>query len=127
MKRIGIAAALLLAATVAFAGGGKDGTKDLKDLQLSNAQRAQIAQLQDQFKSANKAAFEAARAASKAYRRAKRDGDTAKMAELEPQVDAKRAELRALRQQQETQIRAILTPEQQAVWDSRSMRRRGRG
>ena len=129
MKRIATAALLLFIATLALAdgrGGRGHAAQKLRDLDLSDAQKAQIGQLQEQFREASREAFEAAREASREYREAKRAGDTAKMAQLRPQVDARRTELKNLRKAQNDQIRALLTPEQQKKWDEsrRGNRRR---
>lgn len=129
MKRIATAALFLFIAAFALA-DGREGRghvhRKLNELDLSDAQKAQIKQLQSQFRQASREASEAARAATKEYREAKRAGDTAKMAELRPQVEATREELKNLRKAQNEQIRALLTPEQQKKWDEgrRGKRRR---
>lgn len=127
MKRIALTAALVLIATFALADGrhGRGaGDRKLQGLELTDAQRAQIGQLQAQFKQAQREAFESAREVSREYREAKRAGDTAKVAALQPQVDKKREELKSLRKAQHEQIRALLTPEQQQQWDESRRRHR---
>lgn len=129
MKRIAVAALFLFIAAFALADGRENRghmNRTLNDLDLSDAQKEQIKQLQSQFREASREASEAARAATKAYREAKRAGDTAKMAALRPQVEATREELRNLRKALNEQIRALLTPEQQKKWDEgkRGKRRR---
>lgn len=127
MKWISTAAVLLLTASMAFAapGRGKGSGKDLKDLNLTNEQRAAIEKLEKAFRQDSKEAFKAARAASKEYREARRAGDTAKMAELKPEVEARREALEALRDAYKAAVRALLTPEQASQWDSRRRQRRG--
>lgn len=117
MRRFFLAALLVFLAGAMLAGPRTQrghGHHRYDDLNLTDAQRAQIEQLRSQFRAANETAFDAAREAGRAYREAKRAGDTAKMAALKPAVDAKRAELRRIREAQQAQIRAVLTPEQQA-------------
>jgi len=130
MRLIGTAAVLLLTASMALAGerGGRNADR-LRDLNLTDAQKTRIAQLETQFREANRATYAANRAASKEYRQAKRSGDTAKAAALKPAVDARRAALKKQRESQQEQIRALLTTEQQAKWDARRKHggRRGKG
>ncbi len=129
MKRIAIAAVLLLITTFALADGRAargNAHRKLTGLDLSDGQKAQIKQLQSQFREASREAFDSARDVSKEYREAKRAGDTAKMAALRPRVDAAREELKNLRKAQNEQIRALLTPEQQKKWDEGRRRNRRR-
>lgn len=128
MKRIATAAVLLFIATFALADvrQGHGNSRRLNGVDLSDAQQAEIRQLQQQYRDAARDASEAARAASKAYREAKRAGGTEKMAALRPQVQTTRAELKRLRKELNEKIRALLTPEQQKKWDEgRRGRRRG--
>lgn len=83
-------------------------------LNLTDAQKAQIKDLNTQFREQNKAFFESARATFKEYRAAKQANDTAKMQQLQPTVDANKAQMKQLRQAQRAQILNILTPEQRA-------------
>ena len=129
MKRIATVAVFLFIAAFALADGreGRGHTnRKLNELDLSDAQKAQIKQLQAQFREDYREASAAARDATKAYREAKRAGDTAKMAALRPQVEATREELKRLRKELDEQIRALLTPEQQKKWDERRGRNRRR-
>ena len=81
-------------------------------LNLTDAQKAQIKDLNKQFREQNKAFFESARATFKEYRAAKQANDTAKMQQLQPAVDANKAQMKQLREAQRTQVLSVLTPEQ---------------
>lgn len=81
-------------------------------LNLTDAQKAQIRDLNKAFREQNKAFFESARATFKEYRAAKKANDTAKMQQLQPTVDANRAQMKQLREAQRAKISSVLTPEQ---------------
>ncbi len=86
--------------------------KMAEKLNLTDAQKAQIRDLNKQFREQNKAFFESARATFKEYRAAKQANDTAKLQQLQPAVDANRAQMKQLREAQRAKIESVLTPEQ---------------
>lgn len=97
-----------------------------KKLNLTDAQEAQAKANRKAFFEANKPFFEQARATHHEFRAAKEANDTAKMDALKATVQSQRAQLKALRQQQEAQFVSILTPEQKAQFDQLKAKRAAR-
>ena len=94
------------------------GEKMATKLGLTDAQKAQVKSIKQQNHEANKAFFQSARATFHEYRAAKQANDTAKLQELQPTVDANKAQMKAIREQERTQILAVLTPDQRAQLDA---------
>ena len=141
-KWITMAAALTLSATMAVAaphGGGKHhkrggemmGPRVAEKLNLTDAQKQQIRDLQKSFREQNKATFENARETRKAFREAKKANDTARIEQLKPAMEAQRAEFKQLRDAHRQQFLSILTPEQRTQFEAlkaeREQRRGKRG
>jgi Spy/CpxP family protein refolding chaperone len=111
-------------------GGGRHhhgqmfGERFAQKLNLTDAQKQQVADLNKSFKQDNKAAFEAARQTRKDFHAAKEANDTAKLDALKPALDAQRAQMKQLRAAQEAKIAAILTADQRAQWEQMKAERK---
>ena len=92
----------------------------LAGITLSEAQREQVRAIGEKYR----AQFRP----DSAMGRARRDGatrqrpDSAARAEMRARMEQRRGEMQALRQQQETELRAVLTPEQQQTFDANRAR-----
>jgi protein CpxP len=145
---ITMAAALTLTATMAVAapheggkmrghgrghqrGGAAFSPRLAEKLNLSDAQKQQIRDLQKSFREQNRATFEGSRDLRQQFREAKKANDTAKVDALKPQLEAQRTQMKAARKAQHEQILALLTPEQrtqlEALKAERKARRENRG
>jgi protein CpxP len=132
-----MAAVLALSTTVAFAAphegkggrhgrGGRGEARVFQQLNLTDAQKAQIKTIREGFREQNKAFFESSRTTFQAFREAKKANDTAKLESLKPQLEANRTQMQQLRQQERTQILAVLTPEQRAQYEALKAEREAR-
>jgi Spy/CpxP family protein refolding chaperone len=92
--------------------------KMAEKLNLSEAQKTQIKDIEKSFREQNKAFFESAKATREQFRAAKQANDTAKIEALRPTMESQRAQMKQLRQTQMEQIRTILTPDQRAQFDA---------
>jgi Spy/CpxP family protein refolding chaperone len=135
-KWITAVAVLAFGTSLAIAGeagkGGKHGRKGGMDarlaekLNLTEAQKGQLAGIQQSFRAANEPFFTGFRETMKQYRDAKKAGDTAQADSLKATIESQRAQMKELRAAQELQIAAILTPEQRTQWDALKAERGGR-
>ncbi|HUJ15340.1 MAG TPA: Spy/CpxP family protein refolding chaperone [Thermoanaerobaculia bacterium] len=87
-------------------------------LNLSDAQKQQIKDLNKQFRQDNKAFFESVRATRKEARAAKQANDTAKLDALKPALESQKAQMKQLRQAQEQKVLTVLTPDQVAQFNA---------
>jgi Spy/CpxP family protein refolding chaperone len=132
-KTISAVAVLALGATLAFAGmhdgkegkggwegGHRGGFSEMyaQKLNLTDAQKAQIAELDKNFRETNKALFEASHQTREQFKAAKTANDTAKLDALRPAMESQRAQMKQLRDAQDAKIKTILTPEQRAQFDT---------
>jgi Spy/CpxP family protein refolding chaperone len=85
-------------------------------LNLTDAQKQQIKDLNKAFRQDNKAFFESLRATHQQMRAAKEANDTAKLDALKPTIESQKAQMKQLREAQEAKILTVLTPEQQAQY-----------
>jgi Spy/CpxP family protein refolding chaperone len=92
------------------------GERFTRKLNLTDAQKQQVAALNKAFREDNKAVFEAARQTRKDFHAAKEANDTAKLDALKPAMETQRAQMKQLRDAQEAKISAILTADQRAQW-----------
>jgi protein CpxP len=124
-KWMTMAAVLTLTTSLAFAAphgdkggrGGKHGRGELgarfaEKLNLTDAQKAQIKTIRQNFREQNKAFFETSKATFQQFREAKKANDTAKLEALKPTMQTTRMQMTALRQQEQAEIAKVLTPEQ---------------
>lgn len=125
MKKIATAVAVtLVGATLAFAmphDGGKGfghqhEQQMAQDLNLTDAQKAQIESIRKASHEANKAFFEQSRNTMKEFFAAKQANDTAKMDALEPAMESQRAQMKQIRAAEDAKIAQVLTAEQNAKW-----------
>ena len=126
------AAVLALSGTMAFAAphegrGGKHGRggrggefaeRFAQKLNLTDAQKQQIKDVQQSFRDENKAFFDAARDTRRQIREAKEAGDTARLESLKATAQSQRAQMKQLRDARMQRIEAVLTTEQRAQWQS---------
>jgi Spy/CpxP family protein refolding chaperone len=140
-KTISAAAVLALGATLAFAtmhDGNKDGKGGweghrgtfsemyAQKLNLTDAQKQQVADLDKSFRETNKAFFDASKQTREQFKAAKDANDTAKLDALRPTMESQRAQMKQLRDAQDAKVRAILTPEQAAQLDTLKAEREAR-
>ena len=129
-KTIAAVAVFALGASLAVAGEGWGGHRGHKGgemgisqkmaekLNLSEAQKAQINDIEKSFREQNKAFFESAKATREQFRAAKEANDTAKIEALRPTMESQRAQMKQLRDAQRAKINTILTPDQRAQLDA---------
>jgi Spy/CpxP family protein refolding chaperone len=105
-------------------GGGEFG----RDLNLTDAQKAQIKAIRQKYQPQNEALRAQAKPFMEAARAARQKGDTAAFrSNMEKAHQLMQGA--TFRTQENAEIRAILTPDQQAKWDARqkNMAERGKG
>ena len=137
-KWITMAAVLALSASMAFAGphgggrhgkharGGEFGQRMAEKLNLTEAQKAQLKAQHQAFREANKAFFENAHETRRQFREAKKAGDTARLEALKPTMEAQRAQMQQLHEQQKQQFLSVLTPEQRTQFEALKAEREAR-
>jgi len=125
-KTITAVAALALSASLAMAGhghgkhhGNKQGDagwseKFAQKLNLSEAQKQQVADLQKQFRAGNEPFLSSLRQTKTDYHAAREAGDTARAEALRATLDSQKAELKQRNKTQHERIVALLSPEQRA-------------
>jgi Spy/CpxP family protein refolding chaperone len=138
-KWMTMAAVATLTASLAFAGphegmrGGKHGRHGAEfgermaaKLNLTDAQKQQIRDLNQSFRESNKAVFENARALHMQVREARQANDTAKLESLKPQMEAQRAQMKQLHEAQQQRVLSVLTTDQRAQWEALKAERQQR-
>jgi periplasmic protein CpxP/Spy len=95
-------------------------------LNLSDAQKAQIKDLNKAFREENKAFFQSAHETMREFRAAKQANDTAKIEALRPTLEANRAQFKQLNEAQRDKVRSILTADQRAQLDAWKAERQSR-
>ena len=100
----------------------------MKDLNLSDAQKARIKAIQEKYRPQMEALADQNRNQFRTLRNARQKGDTsaAARARAQQQREQFRQRVTTLRGQQLAEVRTVLTTEQQAKWDARSKERRSR-
>ena len=83
-------------------------------LNLTDAQKQQLRDLNKQFRQDNRAFFESLKQTRQEFRAAKEANDTAKLNSLKATAQSQRAQMQQLRDAQEAKMLSILTPDQQA-------------
>jgi len=130
-KWFATAAVIALTGTLAFAAphdgpggkhrrgeGGEFGMRFAQKLNLSEAQKQQIKDMQKEFRETNKAFFQTTRETRVQMHAAKEAGDTARFDQLKVTADAQRAQMKSLRDAQMQRVEAILTPDQRTQWQA---------
>lgn len=128
---LGLTASLAVAApTHGDAGeghrGGHHGRRGHKEfgaafankLNLTDAQKQQVKDIRKSFREQNKAFFENSRTTFQQFREAKKAGDQAKLDALKPTLEAQRAQMQQLRDQERQRVLSILTPEQRTQYEA---------
>ena len=85
-------------------------------LNLTDAQKAQIKDLNKAFRQDNQAFLQSFRQTMEQARAAKKANDTAKLDALKPTIESQKAQMKQLRDAQETKVLSVLTPDQQAQY-----------
>jgi Spy/CpxP family protein refolding chaperone len=126
------AAVLALSGTIAFAAphggrggkhargerGGEFSERFAQKLNLTDAQKQQIKDVQQSFHNENKAFFDAAQDTRRQIREAKEAGDTARLESLKATAKSQHAQMKQLRDAKMQRIEAVLTTEQRAQWQA---------
>ena len=139
-KMITAVAILVMASTLAIAGGGKHGKHGMRGgsfvekfgtkLSLTDAQKEQIRALDASFRTENEPFFNTARETRREYREAVEAGDTAKVQAMKGTVDAQGVQMKQIRESQHQRILSVLTAEQRAqleTWKAEKGKRGERG
>src|SRR5256714_14496859 len=108
-------------------GGGSRGREFGRDLNLTDAQKAQIKAIRDKYKPQNEAARTQARPFIDAARAARQKGDTVA---FRSNMEKARQVGQSVRTQETAEIRNVLTPDQRTKFDARQKEmadRRGKG
>jgi protein CpxP len=133
-KWMSVAAVVTFSTTLAFAGPGEGrggkfagehghgraafGARFAQKLNLTDAQKTQIRDLQSNFREQNKAFFESARETRQQFRAAREANDTARLEALKGTIASQREQMKALHEQQRARIVALLTPEQRTQFEA---------
>ena len=127
-KWITVVAAVGLSATLAIAGEGHGGFKGKRHgefgmklaskLNLTDAQKEQWKAIRKSSREQNSAFFQQSRQTMKDFRAAKEAGDTAKADALKQTLQSQRAQMKQIRDSQETQLMNILTAEQRTQYQT---------
>ncbi|MFZ2492125.1 MAG: Spy/CpxP family protein refolding chaperone [Thermoanaerobaculia bacterium] len=133
-KWMTLAAVLTLTSSLAMAAPhgartgrhARGGARIAAKLNLTDAQKAQVKEIRQNSREANKAFHETARQTFRELRAARKANDTASVERLRPIVAQQRAQLRQLRQAERQQFLSILTAEQKEQLGQMKNQRRGR-
>ena len=106
--------------------GGEFSARMAEKLNLSDAQKQQVRDLQRSFRVENQAFFENAKDTRRQLREAKKAGDTARFEALKGTFKAQRETMKQLRQAQHERILAVLTAEQRAQLETLKAERKAR-
>lgn len=88
-----------------------------KGITLTSAQKAQVRAIHKKFAEQNKPLFQSMKPAMQEARAARQKGDTAAARAAWQKTAAQREQLRALRQNEVSEVRAVLTADQQKQFD----------
>lgn len=147
-KTITAVAALTLSATLAFAApqgntteegkkfegkrgrhgqrGGHRGDRAFAKLNLTDAQKAQMQALREQFREQNAPLFEQLRQARTDLKTAREANDTARLESLRGSLQSLQTQFKAAKKAHREQLLTILTPEQRAQLEAAKAERRNR-
>ena len=137
-KWITVAAVVTLSSTLALAGqhgGGKHGRGGrhgmagehfAQKLNLTEAQRTQVREINQTFREENKAFFEQMRQTRTDFRSAKESGDQAQVEALKGTLESQRAQMKQLREAHMQRLMTTLTPEQRQQWETLKAERQAR-
>lgn len=105
---------------------GEFGQKLAQELNLTDAQKAQIKAIKQETRQQNQAFFESARQTMQQFRAAKKAGDTAKADSLKGAVEAARQQMKQIRSEEMQKVQSVLTAEQRTKLESLKSQRRSR-
>jgi protein CpxP len=138
LRTIGVTMTIgtLALSTAAFAQKGKGGEgmhhemeegmgKIAKELNLTDAQKAQIKSLREQFKKDNAATLQDIKSLHEQMKQAMKDKNRDQAKSIREQIQAKMQTLQPARQNLMTQIKAVLTPEQRTKLEQSMAERKG--
>ena len=111
-------------------GDGREGRGFGRDLNLTDAQKAQVKAIHQKYQPQNQALRDRAKPFMEAARAARQKGDSAAARSNMEQARQVMQSGQSVRAQEQAQIRAILTPDQQAKFDAHqkaSAERRAKG
>jgi protein CpxP len=112
-------------------GRGEFGARFAEKLNLTDAQKSQMRDLNKGFREQNKAFFEQVRQTRQDLRAAKQANDTARVDALKGTAEAQRTQMKQLHDTQKQRILSVLTPEQRQQYEAlkadRAARRQNRG
>lgn len=100
-------------------GGGREGHGFGRDLNLTDAQKTQIKAIRQKYQPQNQALRDRAKPFMEAARAARQKGDSAGFRSNMEKAKQVMESGQSFRSQEQAEIRAILTPEQQAKFDAR--------
>jgi Spy/CpxP family protein refolding chaperone len=100
-------------------GAGREGRGFGRDLNLTEAQKAQIKTIRQKYQPQNKAVRDRAKPFMEAARAARQKGDSAAFRTNMEQARQVMLSGQSIRTQEQAEFRAILTPDQQAKFDAR--------
>ncbi len=106
---------------------GRPGRALLRGIKLSDAEKASIKQVHEKYKAENKALRESMRPSLQTVRAARQKGDTAAAKGAWAAGAANRDKAMALREREQGDIRAALTPENQKLFDANLQQMKQRG
>jgi len=137
-KTITAVAVFALGASLAFAspgdwkgheGHGHDAgfsEKMAQKLNLTDAQKQQVKDIEAQFRTDNAAFLQNFRQTMQDVHAARQANDTARLDALRPTVESQKAQMKTLRQAQREKVRSILTADQRAQLDAMKAQRESR-
>lgn len=88
-----------------------------RGIDLSSAQKARLDSIRSKYRSESKSMRDQMGPAVKDMRAARQSGDSAKIREARASMSASREKMQALHKQEVSEIRGVLTPEQQTTFD----------
>jgi Spy/CpxP family protein refolding chaperone len=100
-------------------GGGREGRGFGRDLNLTDAQKTQIKAIRQKYQPQNQALRDRAKPFMEAARAARQQGDSAGFRSNMDKAQQVMQSGQSFHAQEQAEIRAILTPDQQAKWDAR--------
>lgn len=107
-------------------GRGEFGARFAQKLNLSEAQKTQMRDVQKSFREQNKPLFEASKQTRLELKAAKDANDTARMEQLKATLKTQREQFKQARQAQHERVLALLTPDQRAQLDAMKAERKAK-
>lgn len=105
---------------------GEFGARFAEKLNLTDAQKSQIRDLNKSFREQNKPFFDQVRATRQDLRAARQAGDTAKLDALKGTAEAQRTQMKQLHDAQKQRILSVLTADQRQQYEAMKAERAAR-